>query len=82
MMESLAESSASLAWLAIRRNGEDRGNRFASTIDPLDDQTSLSMGSAHYLNFFGDSPWELCGRESHEDLSSNRTTGFCRSRDL
>ncbi|CAE7837692.1 unnamed protein product [Symbiodinium necroappetens] len=77
MMESLAESSASLAWLAIRRNGEDQGNRFASTVDPMDGQTTLSLGSAHYTNFFGDAPWELCGRESHEDLRSNRNTrGF------
>ncbi|OLP82001.1 hypothetical protein AK812_SmicGene37392 [Symbiodinium microadriaticum] len=57
-MESLAESSASLAWLAIRRNGEDQGNRFASTVDPMDGQTTLSLGSAHYMNFFGDAPWD------------------------
>ena len=51
--------------------------RFASTVDPMDGQTTLSLGSAHYMNFFGDAPWELCGRESHEDLRSNRNTrGF------
>ena len=38
--------------------------RLACTLDPADGPTCLSMASGHYLNFYGDAPWELCGRET------------------
>ncbi|CAE7830905.1 unnamed protein product [Symbiodinium sp. CCMP2592] len=69
MVEFAAEGFASLVcprhW---KGNGEANGNRFASTVDPVDGQTFLSPGSGHYMNCFGDSPWELCGLESKDDF--------------
>ena len=44
--------------------------RLASTVDPLDGRAYLSPASGHYLNLFGDAPWELCDRESNEDSVS------------
>ena len=51
--------------------------RFASTSDPSDGRTFLSAGSAHYMNLYGDAPWELCGRESHADRGQHLSEIKC-----
>ena len=45
--------------------------RLAATRDEGDGPTFLAMGSNHYMNVFGDAPWEVDGRETNAD------TFFC-----
>ena len=51
--------------------------RLASTLDPGDGKGYLSPASRHYMNFFGDAPWELCGRETFEDFCPTPYTCMC-----
>ena len=51
--------------------------RLASTLDPGDGKSYLSPASGHYMNFFGDAPWELCGRETFEDFCPTPYTRMC-----
>ena len=41
--------------------------RLAATRDDGDGPTFLALGSNHYMNVFGDAPWEADGRETNTD---------------
>ena len=68
-----------LAYLTMVARGAPRKKtlRLASTLGPGDGKSYLSPASGHYMNFFGDTPWELCGRETFEDFCPTPYTRMC-----